>query len=212
MAARTASGMWEASGAAKSRRPGQRGGVDHARHRRPRAGADVGRGAGDGPGRRQPAEHGRHDVGDALGDELDVRVVLVAAHPVRDDGREQRLDGAQQGDGERRGQQTEDQVWPERAASGTSAVRSGCRRSGCRSCLEREADQAGDERAEDQGQRWRLAHASAYRVTADDHRQRRRRPVAVAAGRQRREALGDQASPARGTRSAPRPSAGRRSP
>ena len=49
--------------------------VHHAGHRRLRARADVGRRAGDGAGGRQAADERRRDVGDALREELDVRVV-----------------------------------------------------------------------------------------------------------------------------------------
>ena len=45
--------------------------------------ADVGRGARDRAGGRQPAEERRRDVGDALRDELDVRVVAIAGHADR---------------------------------------------------------------------------------------------------------------------------------
>ena len=61
-----------ASGAANEQDHQQRERVDHARDRRLRAGADVGRGAGDRAGRRQSAEHRRDDVGDALRDQFDV--------------------------------------------------------------------------------------------------------------------------------------------
>ena len=53
--------------------------MDHAGDRRPRARADVRRGPRDRAGRRQAAEERRRDVGDALRDQLDVRVVTIAA-------------------------------------------------------------------------------------------------------------------------------------
>ena len=98
-------GMYDASGAAATSTTSSVSGVDHARDRRSGARADVRGGAGDGAGGRQPAEDRRHDVGDALRDELDVRVVPVAAHAIGDDGRHQRLDGAEHGDRQRRAQQ-----------------------------------------------------------------------------------------------------------
>jgi hypothetical protein len=62
--------------------------VDDAGDRRARAGADVGCGAGDGAGGGDASEERRDNIGDALGDELDVRVVTVAGHAVGDDGGE----------------------------------------------------------------------------------------------------------------------------
>ena len=56
--------------------------VDHARDGSLRAGADVGRRAGDGAGGRQAAEHRRNDVGDALADQFDIGIVTVVAHAV----------------------------------------------------------------------------------------------------------------------------------
>ena len=49
-----------------------------------------------------PPKSGVHDVGDALRDQLHVRAVPAADHAVGDDRREQRLDRAEQRDGERR--------------------------------------------------------------------------------------------------------------
>jgi hypothetical protein len=102
MAASTPIGMWLASGAAVEQDHEQRERVDHADTgvRAParmfvavRAMAPV---AG------SPPKIGGRDVGDSLRDQLDVRVVAVAGHPVGDDGRHQRLDGAQHRDRERR--------------------------------------------------------------------------------------------------------------
>ena len=50
----------------------------------------------------RPPNSGDDDVGDALRDQLDVRVVAIAAHPIGDDRRHQRLDRAEHRDGERR--------------------------------------------------------------------------------------------------------------
>ncbi len=78
--------------------------MNHARNGGFRTRADVGRGAGDGAGCRQAAKHRRKYIGDALRNELNIRIVPVVdiaaiAHPIRDHGRHQRLDRAQHGDG-----------------------------------------------------------------------------------------------------------------
>ena len=90
------------------RRPGreqqddedQEDGVNDAGERAGRAVADVRRGAGDRARRRESAEQRRQDVGRALPDQFLVRVVPRARHAVGDDGRQQRLDGAEQRDRE----------------------------------------------------------------------------------------------------------------
>ena len=110
----------------------QRDGVHHAGDRRARAGADVGRGARDGARGRQAAEQRRRDVGDALRDELDVRVVVIAPHAVGDHRRQQRLDRAEQRHGQRRPEQRRDQLRPEVPGRRRAAGRTECRRSGCR--------------------------------------------------------------------------------
>ena len=88
----------------------QRAGMNHPRHRGPAARAHVRGRARDRAGRRQTADDRRHDVGDALREELHVGVVPVTAHPVGDDRRQQRLDGTQHRDRQRRRQQRQDQV------------------------------------------------------------------------------------------------------
>ena len=55
----------------------------------------------------------RHDVGNPLCKELDVRVVASSRHPIGHDRRHQRLDGAEHRDGQRRRQQRQDEVGPE---------------------------------------------------------------------------------------------------
>ena len=92
----------------------QRQRVDHPGHGCAGARSNVGRRAGDGARRRQAAEHRRDDVGDALGDELDVRIVPIAAHAIGDDRRHQRLDRAEHRDGEGRREQREDERRPKR--------------------------------------------------------------------------------------------------
>ena len=72
-----ASGTYCASGAATSTIDEQRQRVDHARDRRARAGADVGRGARDRAGGRDAAEERRDDVGDTLRHQLLVGIVAV---------------------------------------------------------------------------------------------------------------------------------------
>ena len=71
---------------------------------------DVGHGAGNGARDRYAAEERHHKVGSALGHKLGVGVVLVARDAVDHRGRQQRLDGAQNGDGERRRQNLVDLV------------------------------------------------------------------------------------------------------
>ncbi len=56
--------------------------------------------ARDGTRGSKTAEERRDHIGDSLANQLLVRVVLRTGHPVRDHRREQRLDGAQQRDGE----------------------------------------------------------------------------------------------------------------
>ena len=71
-----------------------------------RAGAHVGHGARDRAGGRDAAEERRHDVGDALRHQLLVRVVLGRVAQVVGDARaQQRFDGAEQRDRQRRDEQ-----------------------------------------------------------------------------------------------------------
>ena len=81
--------------------------VQHARDRRTRAGAHVGRGARDRAGRGQAAEQRRADVGDALRDQFAVGAMAAADHAVGDDRRQQRFDAGEERDGEGGGQQFE---------------------------------------------------------------------------------------------------------
>ena len=146
-------------------------------------GADVGRGARDGAGRRQPAEQRRGDVGDALRDQLDVRVVPVAAHPVGDHRRHQRLDRAEHRDREgRRRAAPRISVGPERRDLRRAAGPPGCRRSACRwsrpaAAAARTAAVPTHER-EDRRRARAATHARSPAMIA----QRRRRASAVAAG------------------------------
>ena len=84
-----------------------------ARHRRLCSGADVGRRPRDGAGRRQPAEQRRRHVGDPLRHQLHVRIVPVAAHPVGDNRRHQRLERAEHRHRQRRTEQDADEIGPE---------------------------------------------------------------------------------------------------
>ena len=63
---------------------------------------------------RSPPKQRRGEVGDALTDQLLVRVVPGAGHAVRDDGRQQRFDRAEHRDGEGRAQQLDDSRQRER--------------------------------------------------------------------------------------------------
>ncbi len=83
----------------------QGGRMNHARQRTCPSVSNVRGGAGDGPCRCEASKQRRQQVGDSLADQLLVGVVLVARHPVGDDGREKGFDGAQHGDGERRSDQ-----------------------------------------------------------------------------------------------------------
>ena len=69
-------------------------------HRGASAVVDVRHRAGDGSRGRDASEYGREDVGDALSHQFLVGVVMVSDDPVGHRGREQRLDGAQHGDGD----------------------------------------------------------------------------------------------------------------
>jgi hypothetical protein len=62
----------------------QEGGMEYARQRPMRAGADVGRRARDQPGHADAAEQRRADIGDALRHQLAIRAVPPAGHAVRD--------------------------------------------------------------------------------------------------------------------------------
>ncbi len=57
----------------------------------------------------KPPNIGDEDVGHALADQLDVRVVAIAGHPVGDDRRHQRLDRAEHADRHGGRQQREEQ-------------------------------------------------------------------------------------------------------
>ncbi len=88
----------------------QHDGVDDAGDRAAAAVVDVGHRAGDGAGDGDAAEDRDDDVGRALGDQLGVRVVAITNDTVGHGGREQRLDGAQHGDREGRGDKQVDRL------------------------------------------------------------------------------------------------------
>ena len=73
-----------------------------------RTGTNVGGGARDGSCGRDSAEEGRYDVGDTLGDELDVGVVMIAADTIGNNGRQQAFNGRKQRHGECRREQGKD--------------------------------------------------------------------------------------------------------
>ena len=79
--------------------------MDHSRDGGFGAGTDVGGGAGDGAGGGKSAEERGDNVGDALRNQFHVGIVSVAAHAVGDDGGHQGFDGAEQRDGDGRGEQ-----------------------------------------------------------------------------------------------------------
>ena len=79
--------------------------MDHGRHRRAAAVADARRGARDRARASDAAKEWTEDVADSQRDQLRVRVVPGAGHRVRDDGREERLDGSEKRDGDGRGKE-----------------------------------------------------------------------------------------------------------
>ena len=84
--------------------------VDHSRHRRLRPRSNIGRRPRNRSGGRQSAKHRRENIGHALPNQLDVRIVPVVAHAVRNHRRHQRLNRAQHGHRERWAQQSMNQV------------------------------------------------------------------------------------------------------
>ena len=81
----------------------------------------------------RPPNSGDAMLAIALRDELDVRVVAVAAHPVGDDRRHQRLDRAEHRDRQRRRKSTRNQIEPKPRQGQGAAARWECRRIACRS-------------------------------------------------------------------------------
>ena len=82
--------------------------VRHSGDRGECAGTNIGGGASDGARGRYSTEEGRCDIGDALGDELDVGVVAIAAHAIGNYGGEQALNGRKQRHGKSGGKQGKD--------------------------------------------------------------------------------------------------------
>ena len=78
----------------------QHGGVDDTRNRRATAIVDVGHRTGDGTGGRDTAEERTGQIGHTLGDEFGIRVVTVADDTISHGGREQRLNGTEDGNGD----------------------------------------------------------------------------------------------------------------
>ena len=76
--------------------------VDDARYRSLTAVVDIGHGTGDGTSGRDTAEERRGDVGQSLGYQLGVGIVMVADYTVGYGSREQALDGTEDGDGDGR--------------------------------------------------------------------------------------------------------------
>ena len=79
--------------------------MDDGRQRRAAAVADARRRARDGPGASDAAEERAEEVADPQREQLRVRVVPGAGHRVRHDGREERLDGSKERDGDGRREQ-----------------------------------------------------------------------------------------------------------
>ena len=86
----------------------QRQRMDHPRDRGLGAGADIRRRARDGAGRGYAAEHRRDDIRHALCHQLHIGFVVISAHAVSNDGRQQAFDGGEQCDRERRRKQRQD--------------------------------------------------------------------------------------------------------
>ena len=80
-------------------------GVDDGGQGRAGTGAHVGGAAGNGCGGGDAAEQRRDQIADALTEQFGVGIVLAAGHAVGDHRAEQRFDGAEHGDGERRREQ-----------------------------------------------------------------------------------------------------------
>ena len=76
--------------------------VDDARYRSLTAVVDIGHGTGDGASGRDTAEERRGDVGQTLGYQLGVGIVMVADYTIGYGSREQALDGTEDGDGDGR--------------------------------------------------------------------------------------------------------------
>ncbi len=102
--------MKRASGAANRTIASKRERVNHSRHRRLRARADIRSRASDRAGGRQASEERRENIGDALRHEFDVRIVLVAAHAVGNHCGHQRFDRSEHCDGDGRRNQRAQQV------------------------------------------------------------------------------------------------------
>ena len=83
----------------------QHHGMDDTRHRRAAAIVDIRHGTGNGTRGRNTAKERRDKVGHALGHEFGVAVVAVANHTISHGGREQTLNGTQNGNGEGHGHQ-----------------------------------------------------------------------------------------------------------
>ena len=79
--------------------------MDHAGHRAATAGAYIGGGTGDGARSGEAAKQRCCKIGQALGDEFLVRVVAILDRRVGNARRQKGFNGAEQGDGEGRGDQ-----------------------------------------------------------------------------------------------------------
>jgi len=75
--------------------------MQHPGDRRKRARADIGGGPGDRPGRRQPGEQCRSDIGHPLRHQLAVGAVMASGHAIGDHCRQQAFHSGQKGNGER---------------------------------------------------------------------------------------------------------------
>ena len=87
--------------------------MNNACHRSLRSGANIGRRARDRTRRRQPAKHRRDNVGHALRDQFDVRVMPVIAHAVSNHSRHQGFNRSQHRNSERRSEQAVNQIGTE---------------------------------------------------------------------------------------------------
>ena len=98
--------------------------MNQCRHRRKGPGTHVGCRAGDGGGGGDAAKERRGQITQALTDQFGVGIMLAAGHAVGHHCAQQRLDGAEHGDGECRGEQLADQFERQyqRLAVGTRQV------------------------------------------------------------------------------------------
>ena len=146
-----------------------------------RAGPDVGGGACDRAGRGEAADERRDDVGDPLRHQLDIRIVAIAAHAIRDGRRHERFDRRQASprssrasSGRRADRQRNSGQMKRRQAGGYAAEPAADR-------LDVQAKRH-DRRRRDQRARRSMPGSAATRVASTDACERERRTTRSPAG------------------------------